>query len=206
VFVSECQWGQRWLDASAQGNQAAAGQATMILGGLSEWMRTAVLQDDGYMVNLLAQMRNGQTSGVQMMEDTGCAYTGSWGTSPAKQDARATGTLAPGIRTAQEYLRNGGDPGAFDRSNADVLAPNVFWTSADVQPEPASPGAVFIAPSAGVGVTLVSVSESGTQFCAVVTDTTVVRGTTTHDLSVVPDGDGVRAAFPGPVMCSPGGW
>lgn len=206
VFVSECQWGQGWLDASAQGNQAAAGQATEVLDGLRQWMIAGVLHDDGYMNGLVAQMRNGQRSGVQMFEDTGCGYTGSWGSTSAQQDAKAIGTLMPGIRTAQEYLRDGGDPGSFDRSKAGDLAANVYWTSADLQPAPASPGAVFIAPSAGAGVTLVSVSESGTQLCAVITDGTVVHGTTTHDLSVVPDGDGVQAAFPGPVTCSPGKW
>ncbi len=206
VFVSQCQWGQRWLDASAQGDRAAAEQATVVLSDLSEWMRAAVLHDDTYMAALLAQMRNGQMSGVQMFEDAGCAYTGSRGTTPSQQDAKATGTLMPGIRIAQNYLRDGGDPGTFDRSKAGNLAPNVTWTSSDMQPVPASPGAVFIAQSADAGVTLVSVSESGTQFCAVVTDTAVEHGTTTHDLSVVPDGDGAKAAVPGPVICTPGGW
>lgn len=206
AYVSQCQWAQRWLDASATGDDAAAAEATTVLGGVIEWMGSAVLHDDGYMDGLLADMRNGRRSDVQTFEGSWCAYTGSWGTTPSEQDAKATGTLTPGTRIAQDYLRNGGDPGAFDRRTADRLAPSVFWTSAEMQPVPASPGAVFIAPSAGAGVTLVSVSESGTQFCAVVTDTAVERGTTTHDLSVVPDGDGAKAAVPGPVLCTPGGW
>jgi hypothetical protein len=206
AFVSECQWAQQWLNASARGDQVGAEEAVAVLDGVSEWMRAAGLHDDGYMANLLVRMRDGQTSGIKMFEDTWCPYTGSWGTTPREQDAKATATLATPIAIAHEFLRTGGNAGAFDRSKADDLAPNVFWTSSEVQPMPATPGAVFIAPSMGDRVTLVSVSEAGTQFCAVVTDTGVEHGTTTNDLSVVPDGNGVRAAFPGPVTCSPGGW
>jgi hypothetical protein len=72
-----------------------------------------------------------------------------------------------------------------------------------VQPGPARPGAIFIAPSASDGVTLVAVSESGKEFCAVVTADDVVRGTTDHDFSVTDPVDG-RRGHPTPVACSPG--
>ena len=87
-----------------------------------------------------------------------------------------------------------------------MLDANVVWTWGHMQPVPAEPGAIFIAPSDGSGVTLVSVSESGTQFCAVVTPGEVTRGTTSADLSVVPDGDGAAPATPGQIDCTPGGW
>jgi hypothetical protein len=57
-------------------------------------------------------------------------------------------------------------------------------------------------------VTLVSVSEAGTQFCVEVTDTGVLHGVTTEDLSTIENAEGtaVNARYPGPVTCTPGGW
>ena len=210
VEVSQCQWAEQWLNASAQGDQAGAQQAVQILGGVGEWMQVAVSEDPAYLVDLLDQMKNGEKTGIQRFEN-GCAYMGSWGNTPAEQDAKATGDLTSAAQTAQDYLLSGGDAGAFDPSTAGLLAQNVEWTDSTMQPVPALPGAIFIARSGGAGVTLVSVSEAGTQFCAVITDTEVVHGTTTHDLNVVPnllpDGStGAKAADPSPVDCTPGGW
>ena len=116
--------------------------------------------------------------------------------------------LSPAIRAVERYLGDGGEPAAFGPSTAGGLAPAIGWTSSHMQPAPASPGYVFIGSSEGPGVTLVSVSEAGTQFCAVVTDTEVLHGTTTQDLSTEESVDGteVHATSPGPVICTPGGW
>ncbi len=210
VGIAECQWAQQWLNASAQEDQAGAQQAVQILGGVGEWMQVAVSEDPAYLADLLDQMKNGEKTGIQRFEN-GCAYMGSWGNTPAEQDAKATGDLTSAVGTAQDYLVSGGDPGAFDYSKAGRLAPNFEWTDSTMQPVPAIPGAIFIARSARAGVTLVSVSEAGTQFCAVVTDSQVVHGTTTHDLNVVPDelpdgSTGAKAADPSPVDCTTGGW
>lgn len=93
-----------------------------------------------------------------------------------------------------------------DPSRAQDLAPNVFWTWARMQPAPARPGALFITDPVADAVIFVSVSESGTQFCAVVTGSTVVHGATSNDLSIAPAGDAAQAASPGPITCTPGGW
>jgi len=207
VWVSQCQWGQQWLDAFASGDQAATGQALRVLGGVSDWQQAAGIGDvflGG--ADLLQHMKNGDRASVQSSEQ-GCGYTGSWGTTPAQQDAKAKGDLSPAVQIAQQYLQDGGDPGAFDPSVAGNLAPKIMWTYSHEQPAPASPGRMFIAESAGASVTLVAVSEAGTQFCSVVTDTSVDRGTTTDDLATVEGSDGVpQAVQPGPVTCTPGGW
>ena len=207
VFVAQCQWGQRWLDASAAGDRAEVAQARRVLGDIDEWFRSNAPGDDYGTAALLDDMERDDRVGVQQRE-SGCAYTGSWGTTPVEQDATAMGSLSPAVRTVQRYLLDGGDPSAFDPRTAGSLAPAIDWTWPHMQPAPAGPGAVFIALSAAPGVTLVSVSESGTQFCAVVTDTEVGHGTTTEDLSTVENADGtaVNATDPGPVTCTPGGW
>lgn len=206
VVVSECQWAQEWLDASAHGDQAGAAQSITVLGRVDEWLHAAGLSDEGYMAGLIGQMGKGDGTGIQLFENQQCSFTGSWGTTAAQQDAKATGDLGPAIQTAQDYLRSGGNPLAFDPEKAQGLAPNVFWTWAHMQPVPARPGAIFITEPAGGAVTLVSTSESGTQFCAIVTGSSVVHGTTTNDLSIVPAGDGAQAATPGPMTCTPGAW
>jgi hypothetical protein len=207
VFVAQCQWGQRWLDASAGGDQAGAAQALRVLGGIDDWFRSNAPDDDYGTTGLLGHMKRDDRVGVRSYEN-GCAYTGSWGTTPAEQDATAMGHLSPAVQIVQRYLRDGGDPSAFDPITAGSLAPAFSWTSSHMQPAPASPGSVFIGPPAESSVILVSVSESGTQFCAVVTDTGVEHGTTTKDLSTVetPDGTAVNARYPGPITCTPGGW
>jgi hypothetical protein len=207
VFVSQCQWAQQWLDASARGDHGGAAQAVRVLDGVNEWWRLNAPGDDFGTGGLLARMQSGDRSGVQSLEN-GCGYTGSWGTTPAEQDAKAMGNLPPAAKVAASYLRDGGDPAAFDPATAGSLAPDITWTWSHNQPVPASPGFVFIGSSAGSEVTLVSVSEAGTQFCAEVTDTGVQHGTTTDDLSTVENSDGtaVNARYPGPVTCTPGGW
>jgi hypothetical protein len=206
VLVSQCQWAQRWLDATAGGAQTQAAQAATVLGGVNDWLQGAGLDDNGQMAGLLQQMGARDGSGIQLWENERCASTGAWGATTAVQDAKATGDLTPAIAATRSYLSGGGDPAAFDPTAAGHVDPNVFWTWGHTQPVPAEPGAIFIASSDGTGVTLVSVSESGTQFCAVVTGDDVIRGTTTADLSVVPGGDGAVLATPGPITCTPGGW
>jgi hypothetical protein len=207
VFVAQCQWGQRWLDASAGGDRAGAAQALQVLGGIDDWFRSNAPEDDYGTTRLLSDMRLGDRIGVRSQEN-GCGFTGSWGTTPTEQDATAMDRLAPAVRTAQEYLLQGGAAEAFDPRTGGDLTPAIAWTSPHMQPAPASPGYVFIGSSEGPAVTLVSVSESGTQFCAVVTETDVAHGTTTQDLSTVENADGtaVNAKVPGPVICAPGGW
>jgi hypothetical protein len=210
VHVSECQWTQQWLDASAGGDRAAADQAVSVLVDANSWMHASGnLTDDGHMADLLERMRRGDASATrdaQLLEDGSCAYTGSWGTTPTQQDAKATRDLAPAILVAQRYLQTGEDAASFRPFTAGQLAPDIYWTWSREQPAPASPGAIFIALSPNGVMNLVSVSEAGTQFCAAVTDTSVVRGTTTNDLSVVDSGDGPHAADPRPISCKPGGW
>jgi hypothetical protein len=207
VFVSQCQWGQQWLDASAGGDQAGAGRALRVLDGINDWWRSADPVDDFGTVGLLGHMKSGDRTGVQSIEN-GCGYTGSWGTTPAEQDAKAMSALSPAVQAVRRYLLDGGDPAAFDPSTAGSLASGITWTWSHNQPMPASPGFVFIGPSAAASVTLVSVSEAGTQFCVEVTDTGVLHGVTTEDLSTIENAEGtaVNARYPGPVTCTPGGW
>jgi len=206
VFVAQCQWGQRWLDASSEGDQAGTAQALRVVGGIDDWFRSDAPDSDFGTSYILDAMKSGDRVGVQSEENM-CGYTGSWGTTPAQQDTTAKGRLTSAAETVQRYLRNGDDPAAFGLAAAGNLAPDIDWTNSHLQPAPASPGAVFIGPSASSAVTLVSVSESGTQFCAVVTDGSVEQGTTTDDLSVTDEGTGKpHAVYPGPVTCSPGGW
>jgi hypothetical protein len=210
VHVSECQWAQQWLDASARDDRAAADQAVGVLDSANRWMHASGnFIDDGHMANLIDRMRQGEPSATrdaQLLEDGSCAFTGSWGTTPTQQDAKATRDLAPAIRIAQRYLQAGEDAASFKPSTAGQLAPDIYWTWSHEQPTPAWPGAIFIALSPNGVVNLVSVSETGTQFCAAVTDTSVGRGTTTNDLSVVDTGDGPHATDPQPITCNPGGW
>jgi hypothetical protein len=207
VFVSQCQWAQQWLDASDRSDHAGAAQAIRVLDGVNDWWRSNAPGDDYGTGGLLARMQSGDRAGVQSLEN-GCGYTGSWGTTPAQQDAKAMGTLSPAAQIAEAYLRDGGDPARFDPSMAGTLDPSIGWTWSHFQPTPAGPGYVFIAPSTDEALTLVSASESGTQFCAVVTHSGVQHGTTTDDLSTVENSDGtaVNARYPGPVSCTPGGW
>jgi hypothetical protein len=210
VHVSECQWTQQWLDASAGGDGAAADQAVSVLADANSWMHASGnLTDDGHMANLLERMRQGDASATRdarLLEDASCAYTGSWGTTPTQQDAKATADLVPAIRIAQRYLQAGGDAASFRPSTAGQLASDIYWTWSHEQPSPAWPGAIFIALSPSGVVSLVSVSETGTQFCAAVTEASVDRGTTNNDLSVVDTGDGPHATDPRPITCNPGGW
>jgi hypothetical protein len=210
VRVSECQWTQQWLDASARGDRAAADQAVSVLVGANDWMHASGNYiDDGRMANLLDRMRQGEASATrdaQLLEDASCAYTGSWGRTPTQQDAKATHALSPAILIAQRYLQAGEVAASFKPSTAGQLAPDIYWTWSHEQPAPAWPGAIFIALSPNDVENLVSVSETGTQFCAAVTDSSVIRGTTTDDLSVVDTGDEPHAADPAPISCNPGGW
>ena len=207
VFVAQCQWGQRWLDASSAGDRAGTAQAIRVMDDVDGWFRSSWPDSGWGSTDLLDGMRDGDRVGVQSLEND-CGYTGSWGTTPAEQDTTTTGRLTSAAGIAQRYLRDGGDAAGFRPGAAGNLAPDITWTDSHQQPAPASPGAVFIGSSAGAGLTLVAVSESGTQFCAVVTDTEVQRGTTTNDLSTVENADGtaVNAQYPGPVICTPGGW
>lgn len=207
VFVAQCQWGQRWLDAASAGDGAGTAQAIRVMEGVDRWFRSSWPYGDWGSSDLVDRMRHGDRVGVQSLEND-CGYTGSWGTTPTEQDATATRRLTSAAEVARGYLMDGGDPDAFGYAAARDLAPEIDWTTPHMQPAPASPGAVFIGPSAGTGVTLVAASESGRQFCAVVTDTSVRRGTTTNDLSTVENADGtaVNARDPGPITCTPGGW
>jgi hypothetical protein len=205
VHVSECQWGQHWLDASAHGDVQAAVEALRVLNGIADWWATqGIVGHDSFIG--LDGMRNGDSTGIQKFEDANCAWTGSWGATSALQGSKATRDLGSAIRAVAHYLQDGGAANGFDTGSAQRLAPNIFWTSSSEQPAPASPGAIFIALSPKDVVTLVSVSESGRQFCAALSGSAVVRGTTTNDLQVIDDGSGPHAVDPRPVSCVPGGW
>ena len=206
VFVAQCQWGQRWLDADAEGDRTGTAQALRVLRGIDEWFRSNAPEDDYGTSYFLDPMERGDRVGVQSIENI-CGYTGSWGTTPAEQDATAKVRLLAALETVQRYLLRGGDPAAFDPATAGDLTSDIEWTDSQQQPAPASPGYVFIGPSAGASVSLVAVSESGTQFCAVITDGSVERGTTIDDLSTTTEGGGgPHAVHPGPVTCTGGSW
>jgi len=77
-----------------------------------------------------------------------------------------------------------------------------------MQPAPILPGDIYIAPTTEDGVMLISPSESGTRFCAVINDTTVERGTMDPE-RYPPDPNSLNTPFdryPGPIACTPGGW
>jgi len=205
VWVAQCQWTQEWLKATARGDRAGATRAAVVLGGIGRWDRVVVAGDAGSFRELLGRMRTGDRGWIQLQEDA-CAYSGSWGTTAAQQNAKAKGDLTAAAPAAQGFLRRGGTASAFTPAVAGKLASNVNWTWPREQPAPARPGTIFIAEPAGPGVTLVAVSESGTQFCAVVTGTAVVRGTTGDRLPVTGLGQTIAQAAPGPVTCVPGGW
>ena len=64
VIVSECQWGQQWLDASANGDPAGTQLAFGVLSGVSDWTLATGIDVDSYMAGLLDHMNNGDASGI----------------------------------------------------------------------------------------------------------------------------------------------
>ena len=69
VFVSECQWGQDWLDASAAGDDSQTALALRVLGQISDW--EGQRSDVG--ATLVRHMEAGDTSSVQQFETVSCA-------------------------------------------------------------------------------------------------------------------------------------
>lgn len=200
VNASTCQWTQQWLDAVSGGRQAQAAQAERVLSDMNDWATASGYQA---MSNVLTAVNGNDMAAANTFENSQCAYTGSWGANPTDQDARARHTLDPAIHAAQQFLTQAGDPQSFTWKIANNLDADVIWASGDTTPSP-FPGVVFIAQPATPGITLVSISESGRQFCAVVSPSGVTRGTTTNDIqTAVWTADGLEPRVPGPVACSP---
>jgi hypothetical protein len=207
VLVAQCQWIQQWLTATETSNDVQAAQAIRFLPGINTWLRGAGLIDDASMDTLVERMKQGDVARVQSAENQ-CAYRGSWGNTASEQDSKATGDLAPAIQIVRSFLGGGGAPPNFSWHTGDSLAPLVNWTDPATQPAPIFPGQIYIAPTTEDGVMLISPSESGTRFCAVVNDTTVVHGTVDPE-RYPPDPNSLNTPFdpyPGPVSCTPGAW
>ncbi len=205
--IAQCQWVQQWLTATASSNGAKASEAIRVLPGVSTWLRGAGEFDAGYFDTLLNQMRQGNVAQVQSFEN-GCPFTGSWGNTASEQDGKAMGDLAPAIQIVRSYLNEGGDPEAFNWHAGVRLAHLIEWSDPDVQPGPIFPGLIYIAPTTEDGVMLISPSESGTRFCAVISDASVARGIVDPD-RFPPDPTSLNSPwdnYPGPVSCTRGGW
>ena len=205
--IAQCQWVQQWLTATDSSNGAKASEAIRVLPGISTWLRGAGEFDNGYFDSLVNQMRQGNVPQVQSFEN-GCPFTGSWGDTASEQDGKATGDLAPAIQIVRSYLNEGGDPEAFNWHAGDRMAHLIEWSDPDVQPGPIFPGLIYIAPTTADGVMLISPSESGTRFCAVISDDAVARGIVDPD-RFPPDPTSLNSPwdnYPGPVSCTRGGW
>jgi hypothetical protein len=108
----------------------------------------------------------------------------------------------------RSFLTGGGSSADFSWHTGDSLAHLINWTDSETQPALIFPGDIYIAPTTEDGVMLISPSESGTRFCAVIKDTTVERGTVDPE-RFPPDPNSLNTPFdpyPGPVACTPGGW
>jgi hypothetical protein len=199
VNASTCQWTQQWIKATRNGQQPLAAEAARVLSDMNDWATATGYQA---MTNALTAVTATDTSAATKFENSQCAYTGSWGASSSVQDARANATLDPAIEIAQHFLRQGRDPRSFTWQTAEALDSNVVWASEETSPSP-FPGVVFIAQPTAPGITLVSVSETGEQFCTVITPTEVNRGTTTNDIrTAIWTSGGLTETTPEPVTCS----
>ena len=69
VFVSECQWGHDWLDASAAGDDSQTALSLRVLGQISDWEGHG--SDVG--ATLVRLMEQRDTSSVQQFETVSCA-------------------------------------------------------------------------------------------------------------------------------------
>jgi len=198
VNASTCQWTQQWIKATRSGQQPLAAEAARVLADMNDWATATGYQA---MSNALTAVTRNDTNAATTFENGQCAYTGSWGASPSVQDARANTTLDPAIQIAQQFLKQSRDPRSFTWQTAEALDSNVVWASEETSPSP-FPGVVFIAQPTAPGITLVSVSESGEQFCAVITPAEVNRGTTTNDIrTAIWTSGGLTATTPEPVTC-----
>jgi hypothetical protein len=207
VSIAQCQWVQQWLTATDTSHDAEATEAIRVLPGINTWLRGAGLFDDGYYDTLVDHMRQGDVAPVQYFEN-GCPFTGSWGNTVSERDAKATGDLAPAIQVVRSWLDGGGEPTDFTWHSGDSLAHLVEWTDPTTQPGPIFPGQIYIAPTTEAGVMLISPSESGTRFCAVISDSGVEHGIVDPE-RYPPDPSSINTPwdkYPGPVGCSPGAW
>jgi hypothetical protein len=68
VFVSECQWGHDWLDASAAGDDSRTALSMRVLGQISDWEG----QQSDVGATLLRHMEARDTSFVQRFETVNC--------------------------------------------------------------------------------------------------------------------------------------
>ncbi len=207
VLTAQCQWTQQWLTATDASNDGKATEAIRILPGINAWLRGAGVIDDGYYDSIVEDMRQGNVGRVQYFEN-GCAFRGAWGNTVAERDAKATGDLASAIPFVRSFLDDGGKPADFDWRAGDALAHLIQWSDQHTQAGAVFPGDIFIAPTTEGGVMLISPSESGTRFCAVITDATVERGIVDPE-RFPPDPTSINTPFdpyPGPVACSEASW
>ena len=210
LHASQCQWEQHWLGASTAGDIQGMDLSVRVLQQMKAWAGQR-LPDDGNGASgftlPLQHMAGGDTSWIHWFENVDCPFTGAFGSTPAQQDQKATIDLAAASTAVHGYLANGGDASTLTPQSAATLDSTLVWASTNFVPSP-RPGDIVIAPSAVPGITLVSISDSGVQFCSVVSSSGgSVKGTTSADLSVVDSvQDGPSAAVPGPVTCIAGGW
>jgi hypothetical protein len=207
VLTAQCQWVQQWLTATSTSNDRSAAEAIRVLPGINAWIRQAGVIDDGYYDSIVDDMRDGTVSPVQDFENT-CPFRGAWGTTATEQDAKATGDLVPAIDVVRSYLDDGRTAGRFDANVGYALAPHVQWSDEHTQAGAVFPGEIYVAPTTEDGVMLISPSESGTRFCAVIGDAGAKRGIVNPDI-YPPDPTSINTPFdpyPGPVACTETGW
>ena len=194
VIVSECQWGQHWVDANQVSDQAGMSLSIDVLGGISAWSQSAGVEADGYMQNLVQQMKDGETVTLQQYLGRNCGNTGSVVGSPAELDGLSQDILTRALTVARQFYDVGGTYSGFGVLEAEKMAPAFAWAAPDFVPA-AGPGQPNIAVADGQRLVLTGESESGVIFC--IEDRS---GVTTYGR--VPSGSGIDAT----VVCEEGGW
>lgn len=194
VFVAECQWGQHWLDADQVGDSTGTSLSIDVLGGIGAWSLSAGIDLDGYMQNLVQQMKDGETVALQQFLGVNCGHSGSVIGSPVELDGFAQDILSRALRVAQQFYDAGGTYSGFGVLEAEKAAPAFAWIAPDWVPA-AGPGEPNIAVADGQRLVLTGESESGVIFC--IED---LSGVTTDGR--VASGSGID----GNVVCEPGGW
>jgi hypothetical protein len=194
VFVAECQWGQRWLDSNQVGDSAGMSRSIDVLGGIAAWSFNAGIENDGFMQNVIQQMKDGDTIMLQQWLGVNCGNTGSVIGSQVELDGLAQDMLVRALTTARQFYDVGDTYSGFGVLEAEKTAPAFAWTAPDWVPA-AGPGQPNIAVADGQRLVLTGESESGTIFCI-----EVRQGVTTYGR--VAAGSGIDAN----VVCEAGGW
>jgi hypothetical protein len=193
VFVAECQWGQHWVDATQVSDSAGMSLSIDVLGDIAAWSLGAGIETDGYMQNIVQQMKDGETVTLQQYLGRNCGNTGSVIGSPAKLDGLAQDLLTRALTAAQQFYDVGNTYSGFGVLEAERTAPAFAWAAPDYVPV-AGPGQPNIAVADGPRLVLTGESESGVIFCVEVRSDVTTYGR-------VATGSGIGAD----VVCEPGG-